>query len=150
VTAKLAMHLEQAKSRMIVVAHHPPSYGLSFPGRGRVELDRTCGDAFAGNVGVEQLLRGTRSGSATCFCGHTHRARRNVLGPIVGYNVGSDYPFKRLLVLDGVGGRGGAPVRRGVAALTWGRFAIGLYRHPGVAYDGQQAEYKQQPEKTSN
>ena len=34
------------------------------------------------------------------FCGHTHRARAEVFHGIQGYNVGSDYPFKRLLRLD--------------------------------------------------
>jgi hypothetical protein len=34
------------------------------------------------------------------FCGHTHRARQSTFLGIRGFNVGGDYPFKRLLMLD--------------------------------------------------
>lgn len=102
VTATLERHLEQTTAqRIIVVAHHPPHYGLSFPRPGPpVELDSFLWDAFAGNVGVEQLLSRFAPRISHAFCGHTHRARHSMLGPIRGYNVGSDYPFKRLLLLD--------------------------------------------------
>src|SRR5207253_498659 len=60
VTARLERHLRQAlerASRVIVVTHHPPFYELSFPREGMpVQLDSFLWDAFAGNVGVEQLL----------------------------------------------------------------------------------------------
>jgi hypothetical protein len=39
------------------------------------------------------------------FCGHTHRARENTLGPIRGFNIGGDYHFKRLLLLEWPAGR---------------------------------------------
>ncbi len=96
----LTAALEQA-GRAIVVTHHPPFYGLSFPRPGPpVLLDSFLWDAFAGNVGVEQLLARHAERIAFAFCGHTHVARHNTLGPIQGYNVGSDYGFKRLLCLD--------------------------------------------------
>jgi len=34
------------------------------------------------------------------FSGHTHRARTSTLGKIRGYNIGGDYHFKRLLLVD--------------------------------------------------
>jgi predicted phosphohydrolase len=104
VTAKLAGDLEQALaqvSRAIVVTHHPPFYGLSFPRPGPpVDLDGFLWDSFAGNVGVEQVLARFADRIAFAFCGHTHVERCNTLGPIQGYNVGSDYPVKRLLLLS--------------------------------------------------
>jgi predicted phosphohydrolase len=108
VTATLERHLEQASAqaeRLIVVAHHPPFYAVSFPrSEPPTQLEGLMWDAFAGNVGVEQLLARHASKISHVFCGHTHRARHGTLGPIQGYNVGSDYPFKRLLLLDWPGG----------------------------------------------
>lgn len=104
VTATLERHLEQAAAqvgRLLVVTHHPPFYGLSFPRSGPpVLLDSFLWDAFAGNIGVEQLLQRHTDRIAFAFCGHTHCARENTWEGIRGYNVGSDYPFKRLLWLD--------------------------------------------------
>jgi predicted phosphohydrolase len=104
VTATLERHLFAAReqaSRLIVVTHHPPFYGLSFPRPGPPEsLDSWLWDAFAGNASVEQLLKCHADRIAFAFCGHTHRARENTLDGIRGYNVGSDYPVKRLLWLE--------------------------------------------------
>jgi predicted phosphohydrolase len=104
VCATLERHLlaalEQAE-KAIVVTHHPPFYGLSFPREGPPEsLDGLLWDAFAGNVAVEQLLARHAKRIAYAFCGHTHRFRHNRLDSIEGYNVGSDYPVKRLLWLE--------------------------------------------------
>ena len=88
-------------SNLIMVAHHPPWYGLSFPRSGPPEtLDSFLWDAFAGNVGVEQLLCRHADRIRYAFCGHTHRERRSELQGIRGLNVGSDYPVKRLLWLE--------------------------------------------------
>jgi predicted phosphohydrolase len=104
VTATLERQLHAAlrqAGKAIVVTHHPPFYGLSFPRLGPpVDLDGFLWDAFAGNVGVEQLLARQAERIPFAFCGHTHRARENTLEGIRGYNVGSDYPFKRLLWLE--------------------------------------------------
>jgi predicted phosphohydrolase len=104
VTATLERHLLQALQsvgKVIVITHHPPFYGLSFPRSGPpVDLDGYLWDAFAGNVGMEQLLARHAERISFAFCGHTHRERQNNLGSLQGYNVGSDYPFKRLLWLD--------------------------------------------------
>src|SRR5207253_6943170 len=102
--ATLERHLELAlrqASRAIVVTHHPPFYGISFAWpEPPLPLDCFLWDAFAGNVGVEQLLAQYADRIPFAFCGHTHVVRHNTLGPIQGYNVGSDYPVKRLLRLD--------------------------------------------------
>ena len=104
VVATLRDHLRTALAavpRAIVVTHHPPFYGLTFPRpRPPVHLDGLLWDAFSGNRALEELLRGTQARIAFAFCGHTHRARENNLGGIRGYNVGGDYHFKRLLCLD--------------------------------------------------
>ena len=102
--AALRGHLEAtlaAVGRVIVVTHHPPFYGLSFPRpTAPTHLDGLLWDAFSGNRAMEELLREHESQIALVFCGHTHRARENNLGAIRGYNVGGDYHFKRLLCLD--------------------------------------------------
>jgi predicted phosphohydrolase len=97
-------HLEQALAQagqIIVVTHHPPYYGLSFPRQGPpTTIDGLLWDAFAGNRSLELLLEKHADRIGFAFCGHTHRARENNLGPIRGYNIGGDYYFKRLLVLQ--------------------------------------------------
>jgi 3',5'-cyclic AMP phosphodiesterase CpdA len=95
-------HLRQARAavgRSVLVTHHPPFYGLSFP-RAAVTLDSLLWDAFGGNRALEQLLAQHADRVAFAFCGHTHRAREGRLDGVRGYNVGGDYHFKRLLVLD--------------------------------------------------
>ena len=49
---------------------------------------------------MEKVLERHAERIPFAFCGHTHRARENTLGAIRGFNIGSDYPFKRLLLLD--------------------------------------------------
>jgi 3',5'-cyclic AMP phosphodiesterase CpdA len=108
VVATLDGHLRSALAavpRAVVVAHHPPFYGLSFPRPAPpVHLDGLLWDAFSGNRALEELLRRHEAQVAFAFCGHTHRQRENNLGAIRGYNVGGDYHFKRLLLLDWPGG----------------------------------------------
>jgi 3',5'-cyclic AMP phosphodiesterase CpdA len=97
-------HLQQAlaaAARAIVVTHHPPYYGLSFPRPPLpISLDALLWDAFGGNRSMEELLVRNAERISFAFCGHTHRARENELHGIRGYNIGGDYHFKRLLVLD--------------------------------------------------
>jgi 3',5'-cyclic AMP phosphodiesterase CpdA len=95
-------HLGQALDaarQAIVVTHHPPFYGLSFP-RQEVTLDTLLWDAFGGNRALEAVLARHAEHIPFAFCGHTHRARENQLEGIRGCNIGGDYHFKRLLVLD--------------------------------------------------
>src|SRR5262249_57961593 len=88
-------------SRAIVVTHHPPFYGLNFP---RPEESRTLDgwlwDAFSGNRALEEVLQQHADRVPYVFCGHTHRARENTLGTICGYNIGGDYHFKQMMMLE--------------------------------------------------
>jgi len=96
----LASALDQVE-RVIVVTHHPCFLGLSFPFDNQpLELDQVLWNAFSGNRTVEDALRRHAERITFAFCGHTHRARENTLGPIRGYNIGGDYHFKRLLWLS--------------------------------------------------
>ena len=119
VIATLGRQLDDARrqaGQLIVVTHHPPFYDLSFP-RPPLEglnpadpspedplyarfLDRILWDAFGGNRVLEELLNRHQADVRVAFCGHTHLARENRLGTIRGYNIGGDYHFKRLLLLD--------------------------------------------------
>ncbi len=104
VVTEMERQLDEALAsagRGIVITHHPPFYGLGFPRPGQPEtLDSILWDAFCGNQAMEDVLARRADRIAFAFCGHTHRARENALGPIRGYNVGGDYHFKRLLWLD--------------------------------------------------
>ena len=109
VVSTLETHLRQALNQVgqvLVVTHHPPFYGLSFPRPSSpMTMDALLWDAFAGNRALEELLAKHASVIPYAFCGHTHRARNNVLGTIRGFNIGGDYHFKRLLRLEWPAGR---------------------------------------------
>lgn len=97
---QLAGVIDQGR-QAIVVAHHPPFYGLNFPRPdGPLSPDALLWDAFGGNRDMEALLARHAAHIPFAFCGHTHRARANTLGPIRGYNIGGDYHYKRMLLLD--------------------------------------------------
>jgi 3',5'-cyclic AMP phosphodiesterase CpdA len=103
VVAQLGRHLEEAfrsVDRAVVVTHHPCFYGLNFPRTGPASVDALLWDAFSGNRTLEELLRQHAARIPFVFCGHTHRAREGDLDGIRGYNIGGDYHFKRLLLLD--------------------------------------------------
>jgi len=86
--------------RVIVVAHHPPLRELNYPAEGPPSVDRLLWEAFSGNRAVEALLARHGGRIPFVFCGHTHRAREEQIGPMRGYNIGGDYHWKRLLLLD--------------------------------------------------
>jgi predicted phosphohydrolase len=104
VVEKLEHHLDQALGQVektIVVTHHPAFYGLSFPRPWPfITTDGLLWDAFSGNSACEALLKRHAERVSFVFSGHTHRSRENTLGPVQGYNIGGDYHFKRLLMLD--------------------------------------------------
>lgn len=105
VVATLERHVKAIAGQglqAIVVAHHPPFYGLTFPRPADVALspDALLWDAFGGNREMEVLLARHAAHLRFAFCGHTHRARENTLEGIRGYNIGGDYHFKRMLFLD--------------------------------------------------
>lgn len=89
-----------AADRLIVVTHHPPFRGLNFPREGPPTADGLLWDAFAGNRAMEEVLAHHADRVAFAFCGHTHRPRERTFAGIRGFNVGGDYPFKRMLILD--------------------------------------------------
>jgi predicted phosphohydrolase len=103
VVTKLERDLSDAvkqAERVIAVTHHPPFYGLGFPRVGPLTTDALLWDAFCGNRTIEALFQSYADRIPIVFCGHTHYARDNVFHAIHGYNVGGDYHFKRLLLLD--------------------------------------------------
>jgi hypothetical protein len=97
-------HLLTALARVgtaIAVTHHPPFRAIAFPRvPGPRALDELLWDAFGGNLHLQELLEQHADRVAFAFCGHTHRACEADLGPIHGYNIGGDYHFKRMLILD--------------------------------------------------
>lgn len=102
--AILERHIATAlelSEQVIVVTHHPPFHGLNFP-RPDIPptMDSLLWEAFSGNRSLEDVLMRSANRIPFAFCGHTHRARENMLGPIRGFNIGGDYHFKRLLFLD--------------------------------------------------
>jgi predicted phosphohydrolase len=100
----LGQHLQAALAhveRVLVVTHHPPILGMSFPQKEPpLSLDDLLWDAFGGNRAMEELLGRYAERIAFAFCGHTHRERECTWRGIRGYNIGGDYHFKRLLWLD--------------------------------------------------
>jgi hypothetical protein len=109
VAVALERHLEAARQqapKVLVMTHHPPFYGLGFPRLlPPLTLEALLWDAFVGNRTVEELLTRHAEAVPFAFCGHTHRARQNTLAGVRGYNVGSDYERKCLLLLDWPAGR---------------------------------------------
>jgi predicted phosphohydrolase len=104
VTSNLERHLNEALDAVpacIVVTHHPPVPGMSFPGpRPGYTLDSLLWDAFAGNTATERLLTRHAGRIPFAFCGHTHRENETRIGPMRGMNIGGGYDTKRLLWLD--------------------------------------------------
>jgi predicted phosphohydrolase len=102
----MGRQLQEALSRaarVVVATHHPPFYTLGWTPNPPVEpitLNRCLWDSFIGNQALEDLLSRYSERVALAFCGHPHREREGRLGGIRGYNIGGDYHFKRLLVLD--------------------------------------------------
>jgi predicted phosphohydrolase len=92
-------------AQAMVVTHHPPFYGLGFPREQPPSgPDALLWDALCGNAAMEQLLLRHAEQIPLVFCGHTHRARDNHLDCIRGHNIGGDYQWKRLLIVDWPGG----------------------------------------------
>jgi predicted phosphohydrolase len=108
VVQTLEKHLETALSRagqVIVVTHHPGFQGLGVPRLGPPSADRLLWEAFSGNRRMEEVLTRHAERVPFTFCGHTHYAREGSLGTVRGYNIGGDYHFKRLVLLDWPEGR---------------------------------------------
>jgi 3',5'-cyclic AMP phosphodiesterase CpdA len=105
VVAGLERHLDLAwrhADKAIAVTHHPAFYGLSFPRDDDEPLstDALLWDAFSGNQGLENILENEAQRIPLIFSGHTHRQRENRLKQSRGFNIGGDYHFKRLLMVE--------------------------------------------------
>lgn len=104
VVANLEQHLTQAFTqveRVLVMTHHPAFHGLSFPrGTPAQGLDELLWEALSGNRGLEDVLEKNAECLALIVSGHTHRAVEASLGPARGHNIGGDYHFKRMLLVD--------------------------------------------------
>ena len=66
----------------------------------RWPLDDVAFTALAGNRAMEELLVRHHERIPFVFSGHTHRERENTFHGTRGYNIGGDYHYKRLLLLD--------------------------------------------------
>jgi len=85
-------------ARVTVLQHHPPLRALFYPGNpttvaGRVWL------AYTGNRAMEVAVLGDDR-VRTVLCGHTHAHVSVELSGRSCHNLGGDYDFKRLLLLD--------------------------------------------------
>lgn len=114
-------HLDDALRRTrqaIVLTHHPACYALNFPRDTPAQgWDSLLWDALCGNTALERILSENIERIPFVFSGHTHRAREETFGPTRLFNIGGDYHFKRLLVIDHPGGD--------VAVHTFGEPAAG-------------------------
>jgi predicted phosphohydrolase len=96
-------HLEESLRQVekaIVVTHHPACRELNYPPERPPHLDQILWRAFSGNRMMEQVLERNAARIASIFSGHTHKARDNQFAGIPVHNIGGDYGWKRLLMLD--------------------------------------------------
>ena len=113
----LESHLREALERassVVVMTHHPALPELGFPwldrqpsgsGENAVlpDMNHLMWEAFSGNTQVERLLRTHADRLALVISGHTHRWREGALpGGVRLLNVGSDYPVKNLIRMEGL------------------------------------------------
>ena len=97
---QLAQSLAQTE-RAIVMTHHPAFHGIGFPRPEPAQgLDELLWEALSGNQALENILLRHAARVPLIFSGHIHRTAEAMLGPARGINVGGDYHFKRLLVVD--------------------------------------------------
>jgi predicted phosphodiesterase len=110
---QLANHLQFAlenASQVVLMTHHPALPELGFPPSARepepdgTPMDHLLWEAFSGNSTVESLIRLHADRLSLVISGHTHRWRSGTLGKARLVNVGSDYPVKNLIRLDGLEG----------------------------------------------
>ncbi len=102
--ATLEQHLTKAFAqveRVLVMTHHPAFHAIGFPRPRPAEgLDELLWEALSGNRAMEALLARHAEHIPLILSGHTHRAAEAMLGPARGFNIGGDYHFKRMLVID--------------------------------------------------
>jgi predicted phosphohydrolase len=100
IDAHLTQSLEQVE-RVLVMTHHPAFRALSFPRPIPAQgLDALLWEALSGNAALEALLQKRAERIPIILSGHTHRDVERALGPARGFNIGGDYHFKRMLLID--------------------------------------------------
>src|SRR5262245_4746805 len=90
--------------KAIVVTHHPACRELNYPSERPPDLDQVLWRAFSGNTSMEMVLKRNAPRLARIFSGHTHRACESEFASVPCHNIGGDYGWKRLLMLDWPGG----------------------------------------------
>jgi 3',5'-cyclic AMP phosphodiesterase CpdA len=104
VVATLERHLTQSLAQVehaLVLTHHPAFHGLGFPRAAPAkDLDELLWEALSGNRGLETILEKHAGRIPLILSGHTHRSAEAQLGPARGINIGGDYHFKRMLIVD--------------------------------------------------
>ncbi len=104
IVARFEQHLTQALTKVasvMVLTHHPAFGGISFPRKSPLAgLDPLLWAALSGNTAIEAILTRHADRVPYIFSGHTHRAIEARLGISRGYNIGGDYHFKRMLIVN--------------------------------------------------
>lgn len=83
---------------VVVLQHHPPVRELFYP-TALTTLDQKFWLAYTGNRRMQELVLGDPR-VTTVVCGHTHAACSATVAGKRCLNVGGDYGWKRLLLLD--------------------------------------------------
>jgi predicted phosphohydrolase len=104
VVAVFERQLTQALAQVehaIVMTHHPAFRGIGFPRPAQAQgLDALLWEALSGNLSMEAVLEKHAERVPLIFSGHTHRDAEASLGAARGWNIGGDYHFKRMLLVD--------------------------------------------------
>lgn len=85
-------------TRVIVIQHHPPVRELFYP-TALTTPDQLFWLAYTGNRRMQEAVLADPRIFAV-FCGHTHAACEAEVNGKLCVNVGGDYDFKRLVLLD--------------------------------------------------
>lgn len=102
VLARLQSHLDDMTQRaecLLAAIHHPPFPELFFPMKAAPSDDELMWLAYTSNRAIAELLPRYPK-LRYVFCGHTHAARAATVGHIRAFNIGGNYDWKRLAVLD--------------------------------------------------
>jgi hypothetical protein len=84
--------------RIIAIHHHPPVRELFYPTDAETPLQRFW-LAYTGNRRMQATVLGDAR-ITTIFCGHTHAACQATVAGKRCLNIGGDYDWKRLAVID--------------------------------------------------
>lgn len=104
IVSNFEQHLTDALGQVkhaLVMTHHPAFHGISFPRTEPAQgLDSLLWEALSGNRGMEAVLEKYAEHIPFIFSGHTHRETEAPLGSARGFNIGGDYHYKRMLLVD--------------------------------------------------